>query len=165
MLYCIHSPGRPYSLIDTPTLPGQECFRFMPKGIYQHRPHSKETKRKISESHIGIKNHNFGKHPSAETRQKLIMARKKKIGDKSPNWKGDAVGYYGLHVWIYKRLGSPIDCKHCGKIGEKINGQWNIDWANKDHKYKRDTEDWIGLCSACHMKYDSEKRMRMISSS
>ena len=62
--------------------------------------------------------------------------------------------YSGLHDWKHRVSGYPLSCGNCGKIGERVNGRWNIEWANKDHKYKRDVSDWLKLCAKCHRKYD-----------
>ena len=70
-------------------------------------------------------------------------------GKKHHLWKGDKIGYYPLHRWIAYNLGRPKKCEMCGSENEK-----EYDWANKDHKYKRDFKDWIRLCKPCHRKYD-----------
>jgi hypothetical protein len=78
------------------------------------------------------------------------------LGDKNNKWKGENVGYYALHGWVYRRLGQPKKCKSCGiKSGR-------IEWANKSHQYKRDIKDWISLCKKCHGKYDSGKNWGII---
>lgn len=72
-------------------------------------------------------------------------------GINHPMWKGEKVGYTGLHSWVRKELGSPNKCEYCGKdglVGKKIH------WANKNHTYKRNLEDWLRLCSSCHKEYD-----------
>jgi hypothetical protein len=76
------------------------------------------------------------------------------VEDKHWNWKGDDVGYDGLHDWVRKNLGYPHKCSHCGKIGKRNNGRWNIHWANRTGEYLRDKDDWIALCVSCHRKYD-----------
>ena len=77
------------------------------------------------------------------------LARAKKyIGERHPMWKGEAVGYTGLHKWVSKNLGRPFVCEHCGATE-------NLEWANKSHNYKRSLEDWIGLCPSCHSIYDN----------
>ena len=73
-------------------------------------------------------------------------------GEKNFNWKGDDVGYSGLHYWVVSRLGKPTTCWHCGK--SNLHGN-SIQWANKSHTYKRDVNDWLRLCVKCHRKYDS----------
>lgn len=128
--------------------------------------HSDETKRKIG---LG----NTGKSPSIEVREKMRRAKlgkklteehKRKIGsaislEKHWAWKGNDVGYFGLHRWLYKHLGQPEYCEHCGKIGEKRNGVWNIQWANLSGYYKRERTDWLWLCAKCHSAYD---RLRIL---
>jgi len=71
-------------------------------------------------------------------------------GSNNARWKGDDVGYAGIHKWIYKALGRPLRCEHCGDTYKKRV----LNWANKSHKYKRDTRDWMALCCSCHRKYD-----------
>ncbi len=61
-------------------------------------------------------------------------------------WKGENVGYRGLHYWIRRQKGIPKICETCG---EEAN-----DWANIDHKYKRNINDYIALCKSCHKLYD-----------
>jgi hypothetical protein len=76
-------------------------------------------------------------------------------GDKHFAWKGDGVGYYALHDWVYRTLGEhPKQCEQCGKVGKTNNNRWTIQWANKSHTYKRDIHDWIALCRKCHFRHD-----------
>lgn len=72
-------------------------------------------------------------------------------GEKQWNWKGDDVGYSGIHSWVKKNLGKPTKCEYCGKDG--LTGR-QIGWANKYHTYKRNLNDWLRLCVKCHCKYD-----------
>lgn len=62
-------------------------------------------------------------------------------------WKGDNVGYRGIHYWVRREKGIPKKCSNCGSIK-------NVQWANIDHQYKRDINDYIELCSSCHKKRD-----------
>lgn len=97
--------------------------------------HSLETKKKISEAHIGVR------MPCNS-------------GDKNYLWKGNDVTYSGLHHWIASRLGKPDKCETClssGLRGHKIH------WANKSQRYKRNVDDWIRLCAKCHNSYDKGK--------
>lgn len=131
---------------------------------------SEEIRKKHSESVKGEKNPNYGKPAwnrgkklsplSEETKRKISEANKiaqkgKHIGEKNANWKGDDVGYKGLHIWINKKLGHSKICEHCGK---SEFGKRQIHWANKSGKYKRDLDDWLRLCVKCHKKYDTAKR-------
>ena len=76
---------------------------------------------------------------------------KERKGDKSPTWRGDKVGYGGIHIWVKKFLGSPTKCEHCNKDGLT---RFQIHWVNKSHEYKRDLTDWLRLCASCHKIYD-----------
>lgn len=79
--------------------------------------------------------------------------RKGYKADKVANWRGDKVGYYALHHWIYREYGRPDTCEHCqtaGLTGHKIH------WANKSGEYLRDRADWLRLCASCHKRYDKE---------
>lgn len=72
-------------------------------------------------------------------------------GKYNPSWKGDKIGYSGIHKWVVLHLGKPDTCEHCGKSG-LIKQQ--IHWANRDHEYKRILKDWMRLCAKCHQSYD-----------
>lgn len=69
------------------------------------------------------------------------------------NWKGDNVGYSGVHIWIKKIYGTPRTCDFCDIGPDKAN----FEWANISRKYKRDREDWMRLCQSCHRKFDAAK--------
>ncbi|MES2216660.1 MAG: NUMOD3 domain-containing DNA-binding protein [Patescibacteria group bacterium] len=70
--------------------------------------------------------------------------------EKNPDWKGENVKYSGIHMWIRKNKTPTNICEHCGKTKNRMA------WANKDHKYSRNLNDWIRLCPKCHKKYDKE---------
>jgi len=76
------------------------------------------------------------------------------------NWKGNRVEYGALHDWVKARKGKPQICKHCGVIPNPckccgaINKGTRLQWANIDHKYRRNLDDFISLCVSCHKKYD-----------
>ena len=82
-----------------------------------------------------------------EHRQRL---RESFTGKNNPLWKEDA-GYEALHEWIRRELGNPRTCSKCNKYSENNR---DIQWANKDHSYKRDVKDYISLCAKCHCNYD-----------
>lgn len=119
---------------------------------------SEETRKKIGDA-------NRGNVMSEETREKLrvIRARQtipkeiyianglKQRGENNPHWKGDEVGYGGLHEWVKKELGQPDVCVNCGKSG--LKGR-HIQWSNKSGKYRRVIDDWQRLCARCHSDYD-----------
>lgn len=74
-------------------------------------------------------------------------------GEKHWKWKGDKVGYDGIHDWVKLRKGTPRKCEHCLSTNDKY-----YDWANKSGKYKRDLKDWLRLCRQCHAKFDRGRR-------
>ena len=80
-----------------------------------------------------------------------------KLEEKSAHWVGDNVGYSGVHGWVRRQLGTPTKCEHCNKDG--LTGR-KIGWANVDHTYKRNLDDWIRLCPSCHRKYDYKYNLK-----
>lgn len=72
-------------------------------------------------------------------------------GEKHQLWKGENVGYRGLHYWLRRIKGIPLKCSYCGL---KRTTPKSIHWANIDHKYRRIPDDYIALCRSCHKKYD-----------
>lgn len=69
------------------------------------------------------------------------------LGENNAKWKGDAVGYDGLHTWVRRRLGKADHCCLCNGIKAK-----KYYWHNISLKYKRDLSDWQSLCPSCHRK-------------
>ena len=69
---------------------------------------------------------------------------------KHPKWKGDNVGYYGIHDWMTKHYGQPKGCEICGLKDRKRV----YHWANLTGEYLRDRKDWKRMCVPCHRKYD-----------
>lgn len=78
--------------------------------------------------------------------------RSRTISENNPNWKGDKVGYWGLHKWVYYHKGKAKKCENCG------TSEGKIEWANKSRMYLRDLDDWISLCRSCHIKYDNRSQ-------
>lgn len=72
-------------------------------------------------------------------------------GQNHKSWKGEEVGYRGLHYWLKRQLGIPQKCCVCGK---KRTSPKSIQWANIDHKYRRIVSDYVPMCASCHKKYD-----------
>ena len=65
--------------------------------------------------------------------------------DKHPMWKGDKVGYQGIHSWIRRKLGLPSLCERCGTSFSK-----RFNWHNISRTYSRNLNDWMSLCARCH---------------
>ena len=106
------------------------------RGIPKTREHNEKNRK----AHLGVKN------------SQISVAQ---TGVKNHQWKDD-VGYHSLHAWVKRWKGKPNLCDMCKIIG-KFNGRkWSIHWANKSGEYKRDLEDWVGLCAKCHHQYDKK---------
>lgn len=108
------------------------------------KKHTEETKRKMGESQRGRKH-------SEETKLKLSLSKRL---EKHPQWKGDKVGYRGLHARIAKQFGRASRCDYCWEEGKK-----KYEWANISGKYKTDPVDWVQLCVRCHKKADISKKI------
>jgi hypothetical protein len=78
------------------------------------------------------------------------------VGHKNVNWKGDDVGYYAVHDWMYKEYGQPQICEHCDS---KNLGSRKHQWANISGEYKRERSDWLRLCARCHFAYDGHDKV------
>ena len=79
------------------------------------------------------------------------MSNKNRIhlkGKEHPNWKGDDVGYHGLHDWVRTQLGKANRCEFCKKKGKRY------EWARTTMPYKREIAGWTSLCVACHKRFD-----------
>lgn len=137
------------------------------------RTFTEEHKRKLSVSHMGNKGFWEGKHFSERHKELLSLSHKGKhispetqfkkgctswnkgtkgirTGELNGMWKGDNVGYYALHAWVKRLLGKATKCIECGS-------ERNVQWANKDHKYHRESNNWMQLCVPCHRKHDYSK--------
>ena len=86
--------------------------------------------------------------------------RKGHKGDKlenHPQWKGDNIGYNGLHTWLRTVFGWPNKCenKDCGHKSMKY------EWALiKGKRYERKRENFWQLCVSCHRLYDGNSRRK-----
>lgn len=141
---------------------GKELFRS-PSKIEPRNYCSTECYAKIRDKEI-IKR---GK-PFRITRKTYKILRKKAIkaliektkGSKHYAWKGKKVGYHGLHMWIRREKGNPIQCSYCGKISRNRRV---IQWANIDGKYRRILADYIPLCASCHKLKDLSMKSNLDS--
>lgn len=159
-----------FSKIEPIRMRGFVCSKYMPSGIYKrklnvkygnigkHWKLSEEQNKNKSERMKGNTNC-LGKHHSEETKIKMSESHKGKpswikglASELNPNWKGDDVGYWGVHKWIEKQKGKPRVCEHCGATRKEKR----FHWANIDHKYRRNLDDYISLCVPCHKKYDKK---------
>ena len=116
------------------------------KGMKQSKEHSK----KISMALTGLKK-------SKEHCKNISLAASKRLQnpEDNPNYKGDKVGYIGIHIWLRKYFGNPEKCSFCKIQGTRKTGKWNIVWAlKKGFEYERKLNHFFGLCNKCHRNYD-----------
>ena len=92
--------------------------------------------------------HNKGKKCPWSSGKNNIWFGKKRSGKLNPAWKGENASTWAKHIWVSSKKRKPKQCSLCGK-----KSKW-IDWANKNHQYKRKLKDYIALCRSCHRKYD-----------
>lgn len=60
------------------------------------------------------------------------------------------ISYMNIHYWVRKQKGKASKCTDCGATEGKF------EWANIDHKYSLNLNDYIELCKPCHGKLDIE---------
>lgn len=123
--------------------------------------YSKETLERMSKANTGRPAWNKGKKAIPEAIEKMRLKRKNQVfpkGEEHWHWT-DEPSYSTLHKWIVKEYGNPPFCEFCLKKGKhRMNKDgrkvWIIEWANISREYKREREDYRGLCRRCHMKFD-----------
>lgn len=96
---------------------------------------------------------------TAEHRKKISEAHGS--GENHVLWKGDDVGYRGLHTWVEKMKGTPQHCDDCGRTKPpKGLGRTRsyFQWANISLRYLRDVTDWKRLCCKCHKSFEKKQK-------
>ena len=76
--------------------------------------------------------------------------------ERNPAWKGDDVGYAGLHTYIRSNWGRADCCENPNCSGTCMQ----FEWSKKDHNtpYTRDRKDYQKLCKLCHRRYDKRNK-------
>lgn len=88
-------------------------------------------------------------HGSFWTEESREKFHKSHSSEKHHQWKGIDAGKIAKHAYIEGIKGRPMKCEHCGTEEKRT-----YDWANVDHEYSRNPDDYIRLCRPCHRKYD-----------
>lgn len=127
--------------------------------IKGHKPTwSKESREKVSKTckERGVGKWMQNRKLSAETRAKIKENNARYwLGKKRPElYKGEDASINRKHKWIEEKMGKAKEhiCICCGRQAQ--------DWANKDHSYKRDIDDYMPMCRSCHKKYDLKKKIK-----
>jgi len=133
------------------------------------RKHTEEQKKKTSETLKRM--YREGKiilpEWTDEKRKKMSETHKRNghkpikpfyaAGEQATAWLGEKARYVSKHSWITKKRGRPDKCEHCGDTSKNHR---SYHWANVDHKYSRDVNDYVRLCAKCHYKYDKANGLR-----
>ena len=143
----------------------------MPSGIYKHKSHSEETKRKISAALKGENNPNYGKHISKEVRLKISKYRKgkhhskevkRKIGKSN---KGKIRSREARQKYSKANLGKHLSKETRRKMSEANRGSksylwkggisfepYSIDWTNDLREAIRKRDNYT--CQLCGIHQD-----------
>lgn len=130
-----------------------------PVRYWSGKKRSQETKDKVSRANKGNKAWNKGKSWSDEMKQRFSEIHKGNHYSPETEFKNGCIpvnaGIFGnsihsAHNWIKAQNIETLQCKICGSNS-------NLEWSNKDHKYRKNLNDWQYVCRKCHMKYDREK--------
>ena len=91
-----------------------------------------------------------GRKKSPEHRAKISLAARIRLAvpENNPNYKSDAVGYVGIHLWLRKHFKKTGNCGQCTSAKRTY-------WALlKGKNYERKRENFWELCAKCHVAYD-----------
>jgi len=80
----------------------------------------------------------------------------KGLHEKNHNWKGKKATYRTIHTWVVSNKGTATQCESCSKKG--IGRQ--IHWANINHEYNRNLDEYVQLCAKCHGEFDKKNNLR-----
>lgn len=81
------------------------------------------------------------------TKTNLKAAQPK--GEDSVHWKGNGIGYGGIHSWIGRKHGK---ANSCSLQDETCKG--GFEWANISGAYNRNIDDFAQLCHSHHVRFD-----------
>jgi hypothetical protein len=139
----------------------KECvgvvFQRERKGILMAPVMTDETKKKLSLSRIEyLRNH---RHPMEGRKHKpsAIEKLRDRRGAKNPNWRAGKASYRSLHSWVEREKGKARVCRNREKqfLPYPCSCKCKIyHWANVSRVYKRDLNDWVELCTSCHLTAD-----------
>jgi len=121
---------------------------------------SKETRKKMSNAHKGIKSPNKGKRLSEEWRRKIGKAQR---GAKSSLWKGGVTPESirvrrGIEIQLWREAVFTRDnytCQKCTKRGGSLNGHHIFNFSSViDRRF--DIINGITFCKDCHLEFHNK---------
>lgn len=89
---------------------------------------------------------------NAEQSRRYRQRHLDRVLESNRRWQAAHPDYMAVHAWVKSQKGRPSLCAHCGSTTAKL-----YDWANVDHQYRRDLNDWIRLCRPCHVRFDRSR--------
>lgn len=95
-----------------------------------------------------IKGHeNRGRKYSEEQKKKMCG---KCMGENNGNWRGDKVGYLGIHAYVRRHFPKPKDglCQMCRQVPFR-------EAANITGILNREFKNWAWFCALCHHEWDN----------
>jgi len=104
-------------------------------GIYNHKPFSEESKKKLSDSHKGLNTWSKGK--------KLSEEHKRKIGLSNKGKKHKPISEIGRRNMSLAQIGKKQSKEHKGKISEALRGRkrpssiFNKEWRKKQSESRK----------------------------
>jgi len=81
-------------------------------------------------------------------------------GENANHWRGDSVGYWGIHTWLQQHYGWADKCEEKDCPGKSTKFKWD---KLKNKPYQRRRDNFIQLCKQCHNKYDDVLRRGWIT--
>lgn len=102
-----------------------------------------EQRQEARQRKLGIKN---------TVEQNLKIKLHNKYGKDNRMWKGDFASYAAMHMWVVRHNGKARKC--IDELFAGLDCKGRFEWSNKDHKYKRDLNDYHERCTRHHRIYD-----------
>lgn len=101
----------------------------------------------------------YNRRPEVKAKQLERVMAKYVPAPNGIRWKGDEVGYYGMHY----RLRRDVDLSACCVCGEQGRVEAALLTGRGNHEenglsYSVDAEDYVPMCVRCHRLYDQEAR-------
>lgn len=122
-----------------------EDYRNAVVGAIKERYNSPEFIKKFSERMKMVK----------ISEEKLVELREKILEEKNPRWKGDDVGYSGVHDFVRSRKPKSSACERCGRTNIELELAYSDHFALREgRKYIRDVTKFNWLCCRCHQELD-----------
>jgi hypothetical protein len=90
-----------------------------------------------------------------KTKKRVNFNPKPRYGADNNFWKGDKIGYAGIHDWLHNKFGKPVICGN--KSCNNKDSSWFEYCLLKGKKHERKRENYIILCRKCHRGYDLNK--------